>query len=94
MTEKISCKIDYEKLLTAMGFNTSKINGHDVAEIEKAIEACKKQSKANAIILDTIKGYGIDEFSSAENPHHVKFNENEINVLKKYIESKREVFQT
>ena len=94
LTEKISCKIDYEKLLTAMNFNALKINGHDVAEIEKAIETCKKQSKANVIILDTIKGYGIDEFSSAENPHHVKFNENEINVLKKYIESKREVFQT
>ena len=48
--------------LEAFGFRILKINGHDMAEIEKADEfykAGKGQGVPTAILMDTLKGKGV-----------------------------------
>ena len=51
-----------DKKLEAFGFRILKINGHDMAEIEKADEfykAGKGQGVPTAILMDTLKGKGV-----------------------------------
>lgn len=51
-----------DKKLEAFGFRVLKINGHDMAEIEKADEfykAGKGQGVPTAILMDTLKGKGV-----------------------------------
>lgn len=58
-TQKINDIEPFDKKGEAFKFYTQRINGHNFAEIEKAIKKAKKQKeKASLIILETIKGYG------------------------------------
>ena len=44
----------------AFNLNTIRVNGHDIAAIDEAIEAAKTaKGKCTIIILDTVKGYGV-----------------------------------
>lgn len=66
-TEDIMNLIDPVKKWEAFGFNTFRVNGHDVEAISEAITAAKekKNNKPSMIVLDTIKGKGIS-FVEAE----------------------------
>ena len=66
-TEDIMNLIDPVKKWEAFGFNTFRVNGHDVEAISEAITAAKakKNSKPSMIVMDTIKGKGIS-FVEAE----------------------------
>ena len=45
----------------AFNLHTQRINGHDLKAIEKAVNtALKTKNKCSMIILDTVKGYGVD----------------------------------
>ena len=49
-----------EKKLTSFNLNVKKINGHDVDQIDSAINQLKKQNnKPNIIIANTVKGKGV-----------------------------------
>ena len=49
-----------EKKLTSFNLNVKKINGHDVNQIDSAINQLKKQNdKPNIIIANTVKGKGV-----------------------------------
>lgn len=52
---------DIEAKWDAFGFDVQRIDGHDLDAIDKAIEHAKNTSgKPHMIILDTIKGKGVD----------------------------------
>ena len=58
----------------AFGWFTQEVNGHDPEEIKNAIRKAKQGTgKPNAIILDTIKGYGIPFAEGREGNHHMTF---------------------
>lgn len=49
----------------AFNLHTQRINGHDIPVLEDAInEALNTKDKCSLIIMDTIKGYGVDWVSS------------------------------
>jgi len=49
-----------EKKLTSFNLNVKKINGHDVSQIDSAINQLNKQNdKPNIIIANTVKGKGV-----------------------------------
>lgn len=60
LTEKVCKTEDYEKKFKAFGFNVLRVNGHDHAAIDDAVNKAEKcRSKPTAIILDTVKGKGV-----------------------------------
>lgn len=60
LTDKILKMEDFEEKMRAFGFHTLRIDGHDHAEIERAITEAKNTKGApTAIIADTVKGKGV-----------------------------------
>lgn len=89
-TEDIMNPFDISAKMASFGFYTQKVKGNDEALISEAIDIAKKQStKANCIVLDTIKGQGVKYFEEMLDNHSVKFNEQdnmEINQAVKELE--------
>lgn len=57
----------------AFGWQAMTINGHDLAEVLKALEwACAATSAPRAIVARTIKGYPLHEFLKSDPNHHGK----------------------
>ena len=56
-------------------FTADRVCGNDEEKISLAISACKKRKgQASCIVLDTVKGQGVDFLQNGDN-HSVKFNE-------------------
>ena len=74
-----------DEKLTAFGFDTVVVNGHDYEELIRAFERVGKTDKPNAVILDTVKGKGISFMENDNQWHH--------EILKKELleQSKKEV---
>lgn len=61
MTSDINAIEPLGEKSSAFALHTQRINGHDIEAIEKAIDtALSVKDKTSLIILDTIKGYGVD----------------------------------
>ena len=64
---------------TSFGWNTVKINGHDIDAIVEAIANAKAQTgKPSMIILDTIKGNGCELAENTFPCHHIAFKPEQI----------------
>ncbi len=69
--DEIMPLIDIAEKFRAFGWHTQEINGHDAASIYAAVDIAKGiKGKPCAIILDTVKGYGVDEVSCLNNLCH------------------------
>ena len=69
---------DFGKKFTDFGWDTQVIDGHDYNQIGTAIEnALKTKGKPHAIIAETIKGKGVQEFENSVLWHY-KFPTDEI----------------
>ena len=61
---------DYVAKFNAFGFNTQIVNGNDVNAVADALEATRAGGdKPYAIVLDTLKGFGIDEVANTAANH-------------------------
>ena len=59
-TDEINSLDPLDDKYRAFNLNTLRINGHDIAAIDEAINAAKAcKDKCTAVIMDTIKGYGV-----------------------------------
>lgn len=89
-TSHISCDFKFKNILENFSFYTQEINGNNIEEIDKAIENCLKQKgKGNAIVMNTIKGYGIKYFEDLSACHHVNFTEEQLVELQKFVDETR-----
>lgn len=71
---------DLVKKMEAFGFYTQRVDGSKEEDISNAIDKAKKvKNLAVCIILDTIKGQGVNYFEKMAKNHSVKFNNEEIN---------------
>lgn len=62
--------------MTAFGFCASRIDGNDVEAVYEALEKTRDGGqKPYAIILDTVKGYGIREIEETMNNHSMNVSE-------------------
>lgn len=72
--EAISDPLDIEAKFRAFGFDARTVNGHDVETIWDAIDQAKEQKgKPHAIVLDTIKGFGVKLAEEQEFNHYMTF---------------------
>lgn len=88
-TEEVSSQVNYEQLLQVYGYETVTVKGDDVEAIAENIQAMKEKNQPKGIVLDTIKGQGIPYFEKLHDNHHVRFNEKEMLILEKEIETLR-----
>ena len=59
-TDEINSLDPLDDKFRAFNLNTIRINGHDIAAIDDAINAAKAcKDKCTAVIMDTVKGYGV-----------------------------------
>lgn len=79
-TKDILDPFDYEEKMRAFGFYTQKVNGQDIEALDTAIQNAKDHTgSACAIVLDTVKGAGVEYFENTEMNHSMKWNNDEIN---------------
>lgn len=72
---------------TSFGCHTVKVNGHNIAALEKAIEDAKNETeKPSVIILDTIKGNGCPLCLEVFPNHHIAFKAEDMEKSVKYAE--------
>ncbi|PIE98528.1 MAG: transketolase [Treponema sp.] len=72
---------------TAFGFHTVVVNGHDINAMNDAIEDAKKrEDKPTCIILDTVKGQGVDFAAGDYKWHYGAINEERRDLAHKSID--------
>ena len=78
-TDDVMYMGDMVEKFKAFGWNTVKVDGHNVDAIKDAIDAAKAQSgKPSMIILDTVKGHGCLLAESMFPCHHIAFTVEQI----------------
>ncbi|MBF9018199.1 MULTISPECIES: transketolase [unclassified Oceanispirochaeta] len=71
----------------AFGFNVIEANGHDMNELYDAIEAAHKETeKPSVIIMNTLKGCGVDFMSGNYKYHYAGFDAERAEHCKKEID--------
>ena len=55
----------------SFGWDVKRINGHDIRQIQKAVEGSRTRysSRPLCVICDTVKGHGIDYMENAQLMH-------------------------
>lgn len=78
-TDDVMYMGDMVEKFKAFGWNTVKVDGHNVDAIKDAIDAAKAQNgKPSMIILDTVKGHGCLLAESMFPCHHIAFTAEQI----------------
>ena len=68
-------------IFTAFGCDVHEVNGHDIAELQKAL-SCSSHEKPKCIVCNTIKGYGCETLVNEVFAWHRRSpNENELHQL-------------
>ena len=82
---------DFVEKFNAFGWNALRIDGHNQQQIREQILRAQKQSKPTAIVMDTIKGKGVEYLESIDD-HHLRIDTDEkkefLNIAKKYYAEK------
>ena len=69
---------DVEAKMNAFGFYTQSINGNNVGEVYDAVQnALKEKGRPSMIILNTIKGAGLESVENTKLNHHVNVSQEE-----------------
>ncbi|MGX6978805.1 transketolase [Vagococcus elongatus] len=72
-TKDINNPMDFVTKMQAFGLNSFRINGNNISEVEEAITKAKEnEASTTAIIMDTIKGYGVTAVEKIMNNHHLR----------------------
>ncbi len=67
---------DFVQKMEAFGFDAVQVNGNDVAEVASALERTRQGGdKPFAIVLDTVKGAGVEEVASMAMNHSIPVND-------------------
>jgi len=70
---------DIKAKMESFGFHTLRVKGDDEQCIDDAINEVKKiKDQAVCIVLDTVKGQGVEYFEKLEKNHSVKFTTDEL----------------
>ena len=81
--EEIIKPFSFENKLKAFGFDTITVKGDNIKEIYETVKSPRKENeKPLFVILDTVKGQGVEYIEKMKNSHHLRLTEE----LKKEIE--------
>lgn len=78
-TDEVMPTLDFEEKFRAFGFETQRIDGHNMEEILQALDFVRNQknSKPKCIVLDTVKGKGVSFMENECDWHGVAPNDEE-----------------
>lgn len=80
--------LDLEMAIRAMGWNTYKVDGHDISAIYETLNTgLKVDGIPVAIIADTVKGKGVSFMENNNAWHHGHLNEEQYQLAIKELES-------
>ena len=87
-TDEVCCLGDIGKKFEAFGYNVIQVkNGNNVEQIYDAICQAKQENEVpTAIILHTIKGAGVEKYSSMKNCHSSSVDKNDLEMLYKELD--------
>ncbi|MDV3426362.1 MAG: transketolase, partial [Bacillota bacterium] len=75
-----------EKKFEDFGWNTEKVNGHNIEEIYDAICRAKEETnRPSMIVLYTVKGKGWSATEGKTNIHHIKISQQQMKEAEKEI---------
>ncbi len=75
-TDEIFPMGDYVAKLEAFGFDVQKVNGNDVEALSAALERTRTPNgKPFAIVMDTVKGYGVQEVADTVMNHSLSVSD-------------------
>lgn len=82
-TSDISKSQDFVAKFDAFGFESIRVDGSDIGAIYQAIERVKASGsdKPKCIVLDTIKGQGVEELESMASNHHIRLDARQKDIL-------------
>ncbi len=82
-TSDISKPQDFVAKFDAFGFESLRVDGSDIGAIYQAIERVKASGsdKPKCIVLDTIKGQGVEELESKASNHHIRLDARQKDML-------------
>lgn len=83
-TKEICNPFDFVKKLESFGFDTVRVNGASVEEIDKALNKVSEEAP-KCIVLDTVKGQGVKYFEELKANHHIRFSEEQKEILRAEI---------
>lgn len=87
--EEVNSPLPVDEKFKAFNWNVIKINGHDFAEIENALEeATKSTDKPTAIIAETVKGKGVSFMENQVGWHGSAPNDEQYAIAMKELEDK------
>lgn len=76
VSEEIYPAANFQAKFEAFGFDTITVKGNDVDEVAAALERTRQGGdKPYCIILDTVKGYGIDDVANTKMNHSLPVND-------------------
>lgn len=85
---------DFVEKFKAFGWNAIAVDGHNVEEIEKAIETAKNTTGVpTCIIMHTVKGKGVKFIENMELNHHITMNEDQKNEALSELEAQIEILK-
>lgn len=77
-TEDVYPMGDYVAKLSAFGFDTEKVDGHDVEAVAAALARTRRGgNRPYAIVLDTVKGAGIQEVADIPMNHSISVSDSQ-----------------
>jgi transketolase len=75
-TKTIHLELNFEPLMTGLGFYTQVVKGNEVLAIDEAIDNAKRTvGRPSVIILNTTKGQGLPFVEAMASNHHIAIDE-------------------
>lgn len=85
--EEIINPFSFEEKMKAFGFDTVTVKGDDIKGIYDAVKSPRTENeKPLFIILDTIKGQGVEYIEKMKNSHHMRLNDDLKKEMEKEVE--------
>lgn len=79
LTEDISIRFNFKDFFNVLGFDAKDVDGSSVEAIRNALMT--PSSKPRAIVLDTIKCQGLPYFENLMDNHHIRFTQEQKEIL-------------
>lgn len=89
LTKTISIQYNFKNFFDVIGFKSMEVDGASTEEIFGALKV--QTTKPKAIVLDTIKCQGLPYFENLADNHHIRFTDEQKEILKLEITRLKEL---
>ncbi len=87
LTKDICDLGDLDKKFMSFGYYTKRVKGNDTDQISSAIDECIGLKNPHIIILDNIKGSGVEYIENLNENHHLRLNDQDKKEIDSFIKN-------